>query len=83
MGDGIEALFQTDGCGASTICGSFAAEMAMGKNPDQLLDITGESILEALGGIPKDQQHCAFLAAEALQTALNDYMMKQAKKNTI
>ena len=76
----IEALFQTDGCGSSTICGSFAAEMAIGKNPDELLDITGESILEILGGLPEDQQHCAFLAAETLQTALHDYMMKQAKK---
>ena len=27
----MEALFQTDGCGSSTICGSFAAEMAIGK----------------------------------------------------
>lgn len=79
----IEALFQTDGCGSSTICGSFAAEMAIGQTPDQLLDITGESILEKLGGIPENQQHCAFLAAETLQMALNDYMMRQAKRNTL
>ena len=29
-----EASFQTDGCGSSTVCGSFAAEMALGKSLD-------------------------------------------------
>jgi nitrogen fixation NifU-like protein len=55
--------------------------MARGKTPDQLLEVSGESILKELGGLPEDQQHCAFLAAETLQTALNDYMLKQTKKN--
>ena len=77
-----EALFQTDGCGSSIACASFAAEMARGKTPDQLLEVSGESILNELGGLPEDQQHCAFLAAETLQTALNDYMLKQTKKST-
>ncbi|HIJ42298.1 MAG TPA: iron-sulfur cluster assembly scaffold protein [Deltaproteobacteria bacterium] len=71
-----KATFQTDGCGASAVCGSFAAEMALDKTPDELLKITGEKILEILGGFPKDDEHCAFLAAETLQEALNDYMMK-------
>ena len=35
-----EASFQTDGCGSSAVCGSFAAEMAHGKTPDELLDVT-------------------------------------------
>jgi nitrogen fixation NifU-like protein len=28
-----QAAFMTDGCAAITVCGSFAAEMAIGKNP--------------------------------------------------
>jgi len=76
----VEALYQTDGCGSSNVCGSFAAEMALGQTPDQLIDITGDAILQRLGGLPEDQQHCASLAAETLQTALNDYMVKRAKK---
>lgn len=75
-----EASFQTDGCGSSAVCGSFAAELAHGKAPDELVEITGERILEVLGGLPKDERHCAFLAAESLREALNDYMVKQAKK---
>ena len=69
-----EATFLTDGCGSSTVCGSFAAELALGKTPDELVQITGETILEILGRFPEESRHCAFLAAETLQDALDDYM---------
>ena len=72
-----EASFRADGCGSSIVCGSFAAEMSIGKNPDELLEVTAEAILEKLEGLPKEDEHCASLAAESLQEALNDYMMKQ------
>ena len=70
------ASFQTDGCGASTVCGSFAAELAIGKNPDEILDITGESILKKTDRFPEEDKHCAFLSANALQDAMNSYMIK-------
>lgn len=76
-----EASFQTDGCGSSIVCGSFAAEMSLGKNPDELLEITGEAILEKLEKLPEEDEHCASLAAETLQEALNDYMIKQSGRD--
>jgi len=76
----LDASFQTDGCGTSAVCGSFAAEMAHNKNPDELAGVTGEKILQILGGFPKEDEHCAFLAAETLQEALNNYMIKQADR---
>ncbi len=75
-----DASFVTDGCGSSGVCGSFAAEMALGKQPDELIEITGEAILEKIGGLPEEDRHCAFLAAETLQEALNTYMTRQAGK---
>jgi nitrogen fixation protein NifU and related proteins len=75
-----EATFRTDGCGSSTICGSFAAELALQKNPDELIEISGETILNRLGGLPEEDRHCAFLAAEALQVALDDYMKRETNK---
>lgn len=71
------ASFITDGCGPSGICGSFAVETALGKKPEELTDITGETIIELAGGLPGEDRHCAFLAASALQAALDDYMGKQ------
>ena len=75
-----EATFETDGCGSSKLCGSFAAEMCLGKTPDEILDISGEAVLEKLGGLPQEEQHCAYLAAETVQEALHDYMVKERKK---
>jgi len=72
-----QAAFMTNGCAAITVFGSFAAEMAIGKNPDELLEITGENIMDTAGRFPEEEAHCAFLAAETLQEALNDYMVKQ------
>lgn len=76
-----EAMFQTDGCGSSTICGSFAAELAQGKSPEEITEITGELIISVLGGLPEEDRHCAFLAAQTLQEALDQYMKKQLKAN--
>ncbi len=74
-----EASYVTDGCGSSTVCGSFTAEMAIGKNPDQLSEITGEDVLKKIGKFPKEEKHCAFLAAETLQEALRIYMTRLTK----
>lgn len=73
------ASFLTDGCGPSVVCGSLAAEMAVGKTPEQLLDITGEAILDTLGGLPQDHEHCAFLAAATVRAAADQYMIGQVK----
>ena len=73
-----EASFQTEGCGASAVCGSLAAEMAIGKNPDEIMHITGEAILEALGGLPRDEVPSAFHAAQTLHEALRNHMAKRS-----
>jgi len=70
----IEARFRTNGCGATVACGSFAAEAALGKTVKELLDVKGEMILERMGGLPAQERHCAYLAAEALQKASMDYV---------
>ena len=80
-----EATFLTDGCGGSTVCGSFAAELALGKTPEEIMEITGETILKILGSFPEENRHCAFLAADTLKDALHDYMINgtrsQEKRN--
>ncbi|MEJ2038824.1 MAG: iron-sulfur cluster assembly scaffold protein [Desulfosarcinaceae bacterium] len=73
-----QASYVTDGCGSSSVCGSFAAEMAIGRSPDEIAAIDGHTILSRLGRLPEEDQHCAFLASEALQAALHDHMVKQS-----
>ena len=85
-GDRIQkASFFTDGCGSSVACGSVAAELATGKEFDEAVLMGGDTILDILKGLPKEECHCAYLAAEALQVAIHEWMLKKLKfeKNSI
>ena len=75
-----EASYFTDGCASSAICGSFAAELSLGKDPDVLADIDGNAVHEAIGRLPAQDRHCADLAAGALQEALSKYMQEQRER---
>ncbi|MBT3310583.1 MAG: iron-sulfur cluster assembly scaffold protein [Desulfobacterales bacterium] len=74
------ASYITDGCASSTICGSITAEMSIGKDPDELTEITGDAVLKKIDRFPEEDRHCAFLASETLQEALRCYMMNGSKK---
>ncbi|MBU1168582.1 MAG: iron-sulfur cluster assembly scaffold protein [Proteobacteria bacterium] len=75
-----EASYFTDGCASSAICGSFAVELTLGKDPDALTDISGDAVLKKIGRLPKEELHCADLASAAVQEALSDYMKKHLGK---
>jgi nitrogen fixation NifU-like protein len=74
-----EASFRTAGCGAGAVCGSYAAEMALHKDPEEILQITGESILERLR-LPREEEPLAALAAKTLHAALGDFLRKYRKE---
>jgi len=75
------ASFRTAGCGAGAVCGSYAAEMALHKSPEEILQITDQSILERLGGLPREEEPVATLAAETLHAALRDFICKQKERD--
>jgi nitrogen fixation NifU-like protein len=75
--DGIvaEARFLTDGCITSIVSGSMAVELATGKSVAESAGLVSQSaILEALGGLPEGNEHCALLAANTLRAAIEDYV---------
>jgi nitrogen fixation NifU-like protein len=72
-----EASFRTAGCGASAVCGSYAAEMALHKGPEEILEITDQTILDRLGGLPREEEPMAALTAKTLHAALRDFMGKR------
>jgi len=49
--------------GLSCLSGSFAAERALSKYLDEIVTLTGEDVLRAIGRLPEAEQHCASLAA--------------------
>jgi len=71
------ATFITDGCGPSRAAGSMASELAIGKLVKEALRIEQNDVLEALGGLPKESEHCALLAANTLQAAIRDCQQRR------
>lgn len=73
--------YVTDGCSSSSVAGSFAAELASWRTFEQIFDMTGADVLKEIGTFPKEEEHCAYLAVQTLQNALNDYLVDQVKKS--
>jgi len=68
------AKFFTEGCGPMLAAGSVVTELVKGKTIADAFKITPEAINEALDGLPKESEHCAVTAADALKDALRDYL---------
>ncbi len=78
--DNVEQVsYVTDGCSSSSIAGSFAAEIAIGKSFEEILDLRGDDVLQKVGEFPEEEEHCAHLAVRTLQEALNSYLMEKVK----
>ena len=71
-----QSAYWTDGCTYSHSCLRATADLVKGKTPDEILYIDADLIQKAIGGLPKDYMHCAALATETLQAALEDYILK-------
>ena len=69
--------FMTDGCGTSIASGSMVTEMAKGKSIGEALKISQQDILNALGGLPEESEHCALLSVNTLKAAIKDYLAMQ------
>jgi nitrogen fixation NifU-like protein len=66
--------FMTDGCGPSIASGSMVTELATGKSVIEAVRISRHDVINALGGLPEESQHCALLAANTLKMAIRDYL---------
>jgi nitrogen fixation NifU-like protein len=49
-------------------------EIAKGKSLSPAQKINQQDVLEALGGLSEENQHCALLAANTLKEAIRDYL---------
>jgi ATP-binding protein involved in chromosome partitioning len=69
-----EVSFVSDSCGPSLACGSMTACLAEGKTLEEAAALGQQDILHALGGLPKESEHCALLAADALHAACDHHI---------
>lgn len=71
-----EAKFQTLGCGAAIATSSMLTTMVNGKKLTEVKEVSNKTITEALGGLPPNKLHCAVLAFQALEKAIENYQQK-------
>jgi nitrogen fixation protein NifU and related proteins len=71
-----DVKFKTFGCGAAIAASSMVTVMAKGKSLSEALNISNESVAEALGGMPEHKIKCSNVAADALRNAIENYMAK-------
>jgi len=76
-----DVKFKTFGCGAAIATSSMITEMAMGMTIEQALEITRDSVADALDGLPPVKLHCSNLAADGLHAAIEDYLKKKEAGN--
>ena len=76
----VDAKFKTFGCGAAIATSSMVTEMVKGRNIDEALKISNQTVAEALDGLPPIKMHCSALAEEALKSAIEDYLNNAKNK---
>ena len=72
--------FQTFGCGAAIAVSSMLTEMAKGKSISDAKTITNKDVAKALEGLPKNKLHCSNLGADALHSAIKNYLDRKSGK---
>jgi len=73
----VDVRFLTFGCGAAIAASSITTEMIKGKTLDEVLGISDQDVVDALGGLPPAKLHCSILAEKALTAAVSDYRKKR------
>ena len=74
-----DVKFKTFGCGAAIAVSSMVSEMAKGKTLEEAMKITPRSVADELEGLPKQKFHCSNLGAQALNKAIQDYLVRKKK----
>ncbi|MFQ5606457.1 MAG: iron-sulfur cluster assembly scaffold protein [Candidatus Zixiibacteriota bacterium] len=71
-----EIKYLTFGCGAAIATCSMASKLAQNKSLSEAEQLSGEDIVDALGGLPERKRACAELAPNALKMAIAEYRQR-------
>ncbi len=64
--------FKSYGCPGAISTSSMLTVLAEGKAVEEALRISDDDVVNALGGIPENKQHCSLLGVKALHAAIGN-----------
>jgi nitrogen fixation NifU-like protein len=73
----IDALFWTDGCGATLAAGNMLIKMVKGKTLQEANNVNPKQLIDTLEGLPKEHIHCALLAVNTLHKSIENYYKRR------
>ncbi len=73
-----EAMFRTEGCPAAIAASSMTTELLLGKTLEEAEALRDSDVSSALGGLPRNKQHCSVLAEDVIQALIEDFRSRQA-----
>lgn len=73
------AWFESYGCPAAYVCGTWATQWAVGRSPESLEILDAEDLLKVVGGVPLGKEHCAALTVTALRDAVREWKLRVGK----
>ena len=71
----IEASFWTDACAATIASLSMTTELVKGRTVTGAMMIGPQEVVQALGGLPEGNIHCAVQATNILKEVMRDYQV--------
>ena len=72
--------FMTDGCAPTIACGSMLSKMVIDKTFHDVSKISNQDLIKALNGLPDENLHCAKLAVDTIQKAIENYLFEEGKR---
>lgn len=67
------------GCSSAVAITSMLSDFVKGMNIKKAFGITPNQIADKYGGLPNDKLYCSIIGNEALQDAINDYLVKNER----
>ncbi len=69
----VDVKFKTYGCASAIATSSIATDLVMGKTLQEALQLSNQTVVDMLGGLPAHKIHCSVLAEQAIKSAIANY----------